>query len=131
MTWQVWWHVAHLANLVSMACSRRGLAWLGWKVHGVALYAYDKARLLDIREYNALTKGESVTMNPAMKERLIHELVKAIDGDEPPGLAAHRLARAAVSLVQERDAKQALRIAKDLEDLDAEYERPLLEGTEG
>lgn len=67
-------------------------------------------------------------MNKPTKERLINELAPLIDSDEPPGLAAHRLARAAVELIAEREPKQAYRIAKDLEDLNAEYERPLPDG---
>lgn len=82
-------------------------------------------------EYNVITKGDTVRMNPVTKERLINELAPLIDGDSPPGLAAHRLARAAVSLIVEREPAQAIRLAKDLEDLNAEYTRPTQEGDGG
>ena len=80
------------------------------------------------REYNVITKGEWRGMQSSKKERLVHELAAAVDVNDPPGLAAYRLARAVVTLIAGRESSEAYRLAKDLEDLSAEYERPLVKG---
>ena len=51
---------------------------------------------------------------PIAREHLLRALTCAIDVDEPPALAATELARAVVSLVHDRDAKEALQIAAAL-----------------
>jgi hypothetical protein len=62
-----------------------------------------------------------------IKEKLIHELASLIDLGGAPGLAAFRLARAVVSLVQDRDDKQATLLASGLETIGAHWSRELSE----
>jgi hypothetical protein len=50
-------------------------------------------------------------------------LTMAIDRDQPPGLAAAELARAVLSLVQDRDAKEAVHIAAAIADVAQRFPR--------
>jgi hypothetical protein len=60
---------------------------------------------------------------PANKERIIRELAALIDFDSPPGLAANELARAAVSLVVDRESPQALLLADEINALHRRFPR--------
>lgn len=55
--------------------------------------------------------------NPVKKEQAIRLLASLIDRDEP--LAAQGLARAVVSLVQDREPREALSLVRQLADLAA------------
>jgi hypothetical protein len=54
---------------------------------------------------------------PTSNEVLIRELAKEIDSDEPPGMAARNLARAAVCLVRDRSGPQAVLLEAELNKL--------------
>lgn len=60
-------------------------------------------------------------------ERLIRELAAEIDDDEPPGMAACNLARAVVSLVQSREASQAVLLEAEINNLSPRYPRPTID----
>ncbi len=53
-------------------------------------------------------------MDPVDTEDIIHRLAIFIDADEPPGLAAHKLARAAVCLVRDREPRDAIALGDEL-----------------
>lgn len=62
-------------------------------------------------------------MDPVEKERLVAELVIAIAPRAvPPSAAAYALARAAVSLVQDRDERDCRVLARMLGDLCRAFE---------
>lgn len=56
-------------------------------------------------------------MSPTEKERLVQDLARVIDHDEPPGLAARSLARRVVTLLQRlgRDSKLVAVIESQLD----------------
>jgi hypothetical protein len=58
---------------------------------------------------------------------VVHRLAALIDSDEPPGLAAHRLARTVVALVEDRGATEAALLDCDLEALVNRYRRKAIE----
>ncbi len=64
-------------------------------------------------------------MAPDKLEQLIRLLACAIDDDEPPGLAAMKLARAAVALVRKRSGREALDLERALNRLafEAKFDR--------
>lgn len=47
-------------------------------------------------------------MSPIETEHLVRQLARAIDADEPPGMAAGNLARAVVYLVKDREPREAV-----------------------
>lgn len=57
-------------------------------------------------------------------EHLVVILAAEIDHDEPPGLAAHQLARAALCLIRNRDGAQAVLLETELNKLHPKYPRP-------
>ncbi len=57
------------------------------------------------------------------RERVTGALAMLIDSDQPPGLAARELARIVVSLVQEREPAEAIRISGRLIKLAALFPR--------
>ena len=61
--------------------------------------------------------------DPIRIERLVHELATIIDADEPPGLAAHQLAKAVVSLVKDRESPQAILLTDMLNRLHPLFKR--------
>lgn len=62
-------------------------------------------------------------MIPLEREDLVHALAAAIDADEPPGLAANKLARTIVQLVENRESPEAALLERDLEVLVNRYRR--------
>lgn len=58
-----------------------------------------------------------------INELLIRELAQSIDSDQPPGIAARNLARAAVCLVRDRSGPQAVLLEAELNQLAARYHR--------
>lgn len=56
-------------------------------------------------------------MDPVTKERLVRELAAAIDSDSPPGMAAALLARSVVSLVQDREPIEAIKLRDEIDAL--------------
>jgi hypothetical protein len=64
------------------------------------------------------------TMNPVEKEEFCRRLARIIDPDQPPGFAAHQLARAVVSLVQDRGGRDAALLVGPVNELAARFTRP-------
>jgi len=62
-------------------------------------------------------------MDPVTKERLVRELAAAIDPDSPPGMAAALLARSVVSLVQDREPIDAIKLRDEIDALAARTPR--------
>jgi hypothetical protein len=61
--------------------------------------------------------------NPIDKERCILLLTRIIDHDEPPGLAARNLARAVVSLVQDRSGPESIILESKINALNPQHPR--------
>ncbi len=61
--------------------------------------------------------------NPVELEDLVRRLARVIDPDEPPGLAAHQLARSVVSLVKNRGGLEAARLIAPIDRLAEEVRR--------
>jgi hypothetical protein len=55
------------------------------------------------------------------RDELIRELVRVIDPDEPPGMAANVLARSVLALVENRGAKTAALLSIQFEALLVHY----------
>lgn len=62
-------------------------------------------------------------MIPLEREDLVHALAVAIDADEPPGLAARKLAQTTLQLIENRDGPEAVLLERDLEVLVNRYRR--------
>jgi hypothetical protein len=57
------------------------------------------------------------------RHQLVCKLAELIDSDEPPGLAAHELARTIVSLVADRESTQAVLLTSALNELRTRFPR--------
>ncbi len=64
-------------------------------------------------------------MNPLERDDLIHWLAVHIDADEPPGLAASKLARTVLEVVENRDGPEAVLLERDIALLAQRYRRQL------
>ncbi len=62
-------------------------------------------------------------MNPLERDDLVHWLAVHIDADEPPGLAANRLARTVLEVVENRDGPEAVLLERDIAILAQRYRR--------
>ena len=62
-------------------------------------------------------------MNPLERDELIHWLAVHIDADEPPGLAATKLARTVLDVVENRDGPETVLLERDIALLAQRYRR--------
>lgn len=62
-------------------------------------------------------------MNPIERDDLVHWLAVHIDADEPPGLAATKLARTVLEVVENRDGPEAVLLERDIAILAHRYRR--------